>query len=125
MPNHIHLFGNKKILNGKETPKGSFLKHSAHLFLKELKINSNLKYYEVNQTNKKHEIWQRDSSGVEIYSRQVAKQKLDYIHFNPVSGKWNLAKDDIDYHFSSARFYETGVDDFGILNNIFKIFDGD
>ena len=95
------------------------------MFLKELKINSNLKYYEVNPTNKKHEIWQRDSSGVEIYSRQVAKQKLDYIHFNLVSGKWNLAKDNIDYHFSSARFYETGDDDFGFLNNIFKIFDGD
>ena len=45
------------------------------------------------------------------------------MHFNTVSGKLNLAKDDIDYHFSSARFYETGVDDFGILNNSFKIFD--
>ena len=43
----------------------------------------------------------------------------------PVSGKWNLAKDDMDYHFSSASFYETGVDDFGFLKNIFTIFDGD
>jgi len=55
----------------------------------------------------------------------LQNKKLDYIHFNPVSGKWNLAKDDMDYHFSSARFYETGVDDFGFLKNIFTIFDGD
>lgn len=125
MPNHIHLIWQQNNLNGKETPKGSFLKHTAHLFLKELKANDDLKHYEVNQANKKHEIWQRDSIGIEVYSREVAKQKLDYIHFNPVSGKWNLAKDDIDYHFSSARFYETGVDDFGFLKNIFTIFDGD
>ena len=124
MPNHIHLIWQQNNLNGKETPKGSFLKHTAHFFLKELKANGNFKHYEVNQANKKHEIWQRDSLGIEVYSREVAKQKLDYIHFNPVSGKWNLAKDDLDYHFSSARFYEKGVDDFGFLKNIFTIFDG-
>ena len=92
---------------------------------KELKANGNSKYYEVNEVNKKHEIWQRDSLGVEIYNREVAQQKLDYIHFNPVTGKWKLAKDDLDYHFSSAKFYETGVDNFGFLNNIYRIFDGD
>lgn len=108
-----------KKLNGKETPKGSFLKYSSYLFLKELKANGNSKYYEVNKTNKKHEIWERDSLDVEVYSREVAKQKLNYIHFNPVTGKWKFAKDDLNYYFSSAKFYETGVDDFGFLNNIF------
>ena len=125
MPNHIHLIWQQNNLNGKETPKGSLLKHSAHLFLKELKANGNSKYYEVNEANKKHEIWQRDSLGVEIYNREVAQQKLDYIHFNPVTGKWKLAKDDLDYQFSSAKFYETGLDNFGFLNNIYRIFDSD
>ena len=104
-------FATKK-LNGKETAKGSFLKHSSHLFLKELKANKNSKYYEVNKPNKKHEIWKRDSLGVEVYSREIAKQKLNYIHFNPVTGKWKLAKNDLDYYFSSAKFYETGEDEF-------------
>jgi hypothetical protein len=36
-----------------------------------------------------------------------------------------LAKDDLNYHFSSARFYESGMDEFGFLNNIFTMFDGD
>ena len=80
------------------------------MFLQHLKANGNSKYYEVNEANKKHEIWQRDSLAIEIYSREVAKQKIDYIHFNPVTGKWQLAKDDLDYYFSSARFYETGID---------------
>jgi hypothetical protein len=30
----------------------------------------------------------------------------------------NLAKDYLDY-YSSARFYETGVDEFGFLKNLF------
>ena len=62
---------------------------------------------------------QRDSLGVVIYSREVAKQKLNYIYFSPVTGKWKFAKDDLNYYFSSAKFYVTGVDDFGFLNNIF------
>ena len=81
--------------------------------------------YEVNAANKKHELWQRDSLSVEIYSKAVAVQKLNYIHFNPVSGKWKLSKDDQDYRYSSARFYETGLDEFGFLNNFYQAFDGD
>ena len=62
---------------------------------------------------------------IEIYSREVAKQKIDYIHFNPVTGKWQLAKDVLNYYFSSARFYEPGIDEFGFLKNIFNLFHGD
>ena len=77
----------------KETPQGSFLKYTAHEFLKTPKLNGTSKLYEVNAANKKHEIWQRDSLSVEIISRDFAKQKVNYIHYNPVGGKWNLAKD--------------------------------
>jgi putative transposase len=124
MPTHIHLVWRQNCLNGKETPKGSLLKHSAHLYLKQLKLNGTAGLYEVNLANKKHEIWKRDSLGIEIFSSEFAKQKMDYMHFNPVKGKWKLSKDDLDYHFSSSRFYETGVDEFGFLENIFQLFDG-
>ncbi|NOT91414.1 transposase [Ferruginibacter sp.] len=125
MPNHIHLIWQQNELNGKETAKGSLLKYSAHLFLNQLQAEGRSNLYEVNAANKKHEIWQRDALGIEIYSRAVAKQKLDYIHFNPVSGKWQLAKDDISYKYSSAKFYETGIDEFGFLNDIYTVFDGE
>jgi putative transposase len=106
MPNHFHLIWSQNKMNGKETPQGSLLKYTSHMFLKVLKEQSRSAAYEVTAANKKHEIWQRDSLSVEIYSREVAKQKLDYIHVNPVKGKWYLAKDDLGYYFSSARFYE-------------------
>ena len=119
MPTHIYLIWSQDAMNGKETPKGSFLKYTAHVFLRSLKIGNKSEQYEVNAANKKHEIWQRDALGIEIYNEHLARQKLDYIHFNPVSGKWQLAENDLDYFYSSARFYETGIDDFGFLKNIF------
>ena len=125
MPNHIHLIWQQNELNGKETAKGSLLKYSAHLFLKQLQAQGKAYLYEINAANKKHEIWQRDALGIEIYSRAVAKQKLDYIHFNPVSGKWQLAKDDVSYKYSSARFYETGINDFGFLTDLYTFFDAE
>lgn len=125
MPNHIHLIWQQNELNGKETPKGSLLKYTSHCFLQQLKATGESSIYQVNAANKKHEIWQRDSLGIEIYTRTVAKQKLDYIHFNPLSGNWELAKDDLSYYYSSARFYETGVDEFGFLNNLYEVFDGE
>lgn len=124
MPDHLHIIWQQNKLNGKETPQGSFLKYTAHEFLKKLKISGQSGLYEVNAANKKHEIWQRDSLSVEIYNRRVAEQKLQYIHANPVSGKWQLSEDDISYKYSSARFYETGVDDFGFLHNLYTLFDG-
>jgi putative transposase len=125
MPNHIHLMWRQNKLNGKEKPKSCLLKFTAHEFLKLLKTESKSSLYEINAANKKHEIWRRDSLGIEIYTIHVAKQKLDYIHNNPVNKKCKLAKDYFSYHYSLARFYETGSDEFGFLKNIFKVMNGD
>lgn len=124
MPTHLHFMWQQNKFNGKEQPKGSFMKYTAHKFRAYLEQENKLHLYKVNAANKAHEIWQRDSMGIEIYSPAVAKQKLDYIHGNPVKGKWDLAKDDISYYYSSAKFYETGVDDFGFLNNLYNVIDG-
>lgn len=58
----------------------------------------------------------------EIYTEKIFTQKLDYIHKNPVSGKWNLVTNPLDYFYSSIRFYELNQDDFGFLTNYY--FDG-
>ncbi|HWH63831.1 MAG TPA: hypothetical protein VNS50_11175 [Ginsengibacter sp.] len=71
----------------KETLQGSFLKYTAHEFLKILKQDGKSKPYEVNAANKKHEIWQRDSLSIEIVRSGFAKQKIDYIHFNLPAGR--------------------------------------
>ena len=41
-----------------------------------------------------------------IFSEKMMLTKLDYIHNNPITGKWNLAVQKTDYKHSSAAFYE-------------------
>lgn len=120
MPNHIHLIWRVNERNGKETAPGSFLKFTAHEFKKILsrEQSSELRNYRVSASNKNYEFWQRDSLAVHLYSRDVAYQKLSYIHNNPLSEHWQLAADPCDYQFSSARFYERDLDDFGFIKDL-------
>ncbi len=120
MPNHIHLIWRINANNGKETTVGSFLKYTAHEFKKTLKTNNPefLSHFAINASNKNYEFWQRDSLAIELFSKKVAFQKLDYIHNNPLSGRWNLVKESSDYQFSSAKFYEKNINNFLFLKDI-------
>jgi putative transposase len=42
-------------------------------------------------------------------------QKLEYMHWNPIRA--GLCKLPEEYYYSSAKFYEYGIDDFGILTH--------
>lgn len=121
MPTHIHLIWRMKGLIGKECPQASFLKHTSHLFKKNILLENpaNLEKFAVSKKNKKYEFWHRDSLAIELYSQKIALQKLNYIHNNPVSKKWMLAKEPVDYSYSSANFYENGVRDYPFLKNLF------
>ena len=44
-------------------------------------------------------------------------QKLNYIHNNPINYPWNLVQYPEEYKYSSAKFYETGIDEFGLLTH--------
>jgi hypothetical protein len=72
----------------------------------------------VDAANKKYEFWQRDSLAFELLKKQTLKQKMDYIHCNPVMGRWNLCKEPHDYYYSSALFYEKEIDNFGFLKHV-------
>jgi putative transposase len=117
MPNHIHLIWRINVDNGKESAQGSFLKYTAHEF-KKILPQDELKNYAVEASNKRYEFWQRDPLAIQLYLKAVAYQKLDYIHSNPVSGKWHLAKDSCAYKFSTARFYELGEKDFPFVKDL-------
>lgn len=120
MPNHIHLIWRINEYNGKESPVGSFLKFTAHSF-KKILIKEDLNKlgaFKVNAANKSYEFWQRDSLAVHLYSSDVAFQKLDYIHANPVNDRWKLAYDSCDYKYSSAKYYELGVKDFDFIKDL-------
>jgi len=121
MPNHIHLIWRTNRLNGKESAQGSFLKYTAHLFMKMTRSeygNEGLLSYAVNAVNKNHEFWQRDPLAIHLFSKKVAFQKLDYIHYNPLGAHWQLVKDPVEYKYSTAKFYETGSNDFSFVKDL-------
>ena len=57
---------------------------------------------------KKHQVFRLSFDARLCHSEWMLEQKLDYIHHNPVRGKWNLVDDFVVYQHSSAAFYEFG-----------------
>ncbi len=117
MSNHMHLIW--KICDGhkKENVQRDFLKFTGQQIKNDLQKNhlKVLEHFKMGGKDRKYQFWERNSLSVDLYSEAVFMQKLGYIHNNPVkAGLCDLAE---NYKYSSARFYETGVDEHGLLKH--------
>lgn len=119
MPNHIHLLWQILEMNGKESPAGSFAKFTAHQFKKSLSISDDneLEKYKVLKTDRSYNFWKRDPLAIAMTSEAAFLQRLNYIHNNPLGYRWHLSVTPEDYRWSSAKYYELGVDEFGIVSD--------
>jgi len=111
MPNHIHL-----ILHFQEgTDRSSFMrdfkKYTSFMIRKEVMSNSPelLERLRINDNKQVFKIWIDRYDETYLITRAILETKLDYIHTNPLQEKWSLVKSPEDYDYSSARFYETGI----------------
>jgi putative transposase len=122
MPNHVHLILylpdhsmdlNKIIGNGKR-----FLAYAIIQVLEREGRHDilDLLYHSVTprERNKgqRYRVFEKSFDAKPIYTGHFLDQKIDYIHHNPVRGKWQLADDYTLYLHSSASFYETGKSQF-------------
>ena len=119
MPNRIHLLWYMLEQNGKESPAGSFAKFTAHQFKKYLAgiKTSKLSMYKSEKDDRQYQFWKRDPLAIPISTDDILIDKLSYIHNNPIKEKWSLCKYTEEYRWSSAKFYLTGEDEFGILTH--------
>lgn len=119
MPNHIHLLWEMTGMNGKETPYASFQKYTAHSIQADLKISNEvlLSDFRVKENERDYRFWQRDPLAVQILNREMAEQKLDYMHLNPLQKHWCLCSDPQDYFYSSILFYESYQSNFNFLSD--------
>ena len=124
MPNHIHLMWQQLKMNGKEFPKNSFEKFTAKTLVNKMKKMKDvlLKNYAVAATDRQYNIWLRDPLAIHVTNREMAAQKLNYMHLNPMQPHWLLSNSTVGYPFSSAVFYEQGVDEFGLLTHFGDVF---
>jgi REP element-mobilizing transposase RayT len=117
MPNHIHFmiyfngngYLNTLIGNGKR-----FMAYEIISVLQSMEKNTILARLKKEVSifeylrGKLHQVWERTVDIKECRTERFALQKLNYIHINPMKGKWKLCETIIDYPHSSAIFYVTG-----------------
>jgi putative transposase len=117
MSNHIHIIWRINTGYKKQDIQRDFLKYTAQQIKEDLIKNHPkvLSHFEVNAKDRKYQLWERNSLSIELYTEAVFIQKLEYIHNNPVKAELcNLPE---DYKYSSANFYEKGIDDFDFLTH--------
>jgi len=105
MCNHFHLIWQMLGNHEREAVQRDFLKYTTQQILKILLKEKSpfLDKLLVRAKDRKYQIWERNSLSVPLWSGQVIHQKLEYIHYNPVSAE--LCKYPDEYKYSSARFY--------------------
>jgi putative transposase len=117
MENHIHLIWQILPNNNPEAVQRDFLKYTAQIIKKDLERNHPevLAQYKVDAKDRKYQFWERNPLSVELRNHVVFMQKLEYIHWNPV--KAGICKYPEEYKYSSAMFYETGIDNWDFLSH--------
>lgn len=118
MPNHLHLLLhytgqggslNSLIGNGKR-----FMAYEMIRSLEQKGKQALLQRLQVAVPGKdrargqKHSFWKETFDVKECRTEKFVLQKLNYLHNNPLSGKWKLADSPLDYTHSSAPFYYNG-----------------
>jgi putative transposase len=116
MSNHVHLIigthGNKM-----EDILRDLKRHTSKTILKAISEHTGESRKEwmlwmferagkYNPNNEKYQFWQQHNKPIALYTRAVTRQKLDYLHHNPVAA--GIVVEPWDYLHSSARDYFGG-----------------
>jgi len=89
MPDHIHLLANPIALNISKVV-GRLKGRAATKILKDLRmlgcwdVLDELKLLQPLKSGQTHAVWLKDFSSIDIWSHKFIRQKLHYIHMNPV-----------------------------------------
>ena len=117
MKNHIHLIWQTLPDSTPEMIQASFMKFTARKIKLDLVQQHPLvlEKFRVNAKDREYQFWERNPLSIDLFTNHVFMQKLEYIHWNPV--KAGLCFLPEEYYYSSAKFYHTGIDNFGMLTH--------
>ena len=131
MPNHVHalvtFINTKQSIN---TIVGNGKRFMAYEIIQRLQANNEVALLQqlsapveaARKANKKqHEVWETSFDWKDCRSNEFVWQKLNYMHNNPCTGKWQLATNPIEYIHSSAKFYLTGVQSIYPVTNFMEM----
>jgi REP element-mobilizing transposase RayT len=111
MPNHLHL-----ILRCPEDDPVSdiardFKANMARLIVRQFQVERSEKVLEflasavTRPKRQKHKVWEDGYNAKNVFSVDFLRQKMTYIHNNPLQAHWQLVDSPGAYIWSSARFY--------------------
>ena len=86
MINHVHLIWQMHPFVDPKAVQRDFLKYTAGKIKTDLAKHhpAVLDHFLVNAKDRKYQFWEREALSVELRTREIFLQKLDYIHWNPV-----------------------------------------
>jgi len=115
MSNHIHLIWLIQEGHERDAVQINFLKYVSQTIQRDLQKNHPkvLERFYVGAKDRKYQFWERNPLSIDLWTKEVFIQKMEYIHNNPVSA--GLCDYPEEYKYSSAKFYENGKDEFGFL----------
>ncbi|MBL0051007.1 MAG: transposase [Bacteroidetes bacterium] len=119
MPNHLHILWRMQESFEEKNVQRDFLKFTAQKIKFDLLENHPqvLPHFKSTQNDREYQFWERRAYSSTIYNRLVFEQKLNYIHNNPLVGKWKLAESAELYFYSSAKYYLAGDSNFSFLTH--------
>lgn len=124
MPNHIHLLLHFENNENRASYMRDFKKFTATKIRQEVERlhPEHLDRLRFSTKSQVFKVWQDRFDEFGIETKEILEQKLDYIHNNPLQGKWSLAKETHLYKYSSANFYETSKQNLINIEHYLKYF---
>ena len=118
MPNHFHLVWQIRAGHKPSDVQRDFLKFTAQQIKADLEKShpAALEQFKVAAKDRTYQFWERNPLSVELWTEKTMLQKLTYHHQNPVRA--GLCPWPEQYHYSSALFYHTGIDNWGFLTHL-------
>jgi len=117
MNNHIHLIWQIQEGYERDAVQRNFLKYVSQTIQRDLQKNHPkvLERFYVGAKDRKYQFWERNPLSIDLWTKEVFIQKMEYIHNSPVAA--GLCNYPGEYKYSSANFYESGIDEFGFLTH--------
>ena len=107
LENHLHLIATSSQLSKDMARFKSFTARQIINFLKERKaerVLSQLGYYKLrHKLDRDYQLWQEGSHPQQILDVEMMRQKVGYIHYNPV--RRGFVDEMVHWRYSSARNY--------------------
>jgi REP element-mobilizing transposase RayT len=114
MPNHLHIIA--RCLGGCAPADlvREFKKATSNLILRQYEAEGRQQVLDFFAAavkpgqKQRYAVWEDDYQAKNVFTPGFLRQKLDYVHHNPLQVHWQLADTPEKYPWSSARFYVAG-----------------